>query len=281
MPAQMVRDSVCLPLAFANDFRNAKRKQVRWVSAIATIFLFFTISKISQAQEPAIPGRPVQDFEIVNPAPPEATIRFTREPQATENTVEFSRAPVVPATFVDGAPQERPKYGSTKDEDESDFPVTKELPALDRLTRRESEKDLFNRIREETRKKPGSERALFPEETPLTKETYAARQFPPTRSIVEPCYVSHGRLTFEQINFERYGYDCGFFQPAISTAVFAFDLLTMPYQYAKRPGQQFDTSAGKCLPGDPVPMLLYPPEASLTGLLGEAGVVVGLLFGIP
>jgi len=35
------------------------------------------------------------------------------------------------------------------------------------------------------------------------------------------------------------------------------------------------------LPGDPVPMLLYLPEASLTGLLGEAGVVVGLLFGIP
>ncbi len=55
----------------------------------------------------------------------------------------------------------------------------------------------------------------------------------------------------------------------------------MPYQYCKRPFQQFDTSAGKCLPGDPVPMLLYPPEPSLTGLLGEAGVGVGLLFAFP
>jgi hypothetical protein len=204
-----------------------------------------------------------------------------RDPQPNENSVEFSRAPVVPATFAGGAVQDAPKYGSRKDEDESDFPVTKELPALDRLTRRESEKDLFNRIRQETRRKPGSERALFPEETPVTKETYTARQFPPTQGIVEPCYVAHGRLIFEQTNFERYGYDFGFFQPAVSTAVFAFDLLTLPYQYSKRPFQQLETSAGKCLPGDPVPMMLYPPEASLTGLLGEFGVGVGLFFGIP
>jgi hypothetical protein len=279
----MGRDTASLRLAFGWSHENAKRKQVRArVFILLTSFFFLTISGISKAQESApIPGRPTQDPEIVQPAPEEKTIRFMREPQPKETSVEFSRAPVEPATFVNGAAQEAPKYGSKKDEDESDFPVTKELPALDRLTRRESEKDLFERIRQETRKKPGSERALFPEEPPFTKETYQARQFPFRRSIVEPCYVAHGRLIFEQTNFERYGYDFGFFQPAVSTAVFAFDLLTMPYQYSKRPFEQFDTSAGKCLPGDPVPMLLYPPEASLTGLLGEAGVVVGLLFGIP
>ena len=37
--------------------------------------------------------------------------------------------------------------------------------------------------------------------------------------------------------------------------------------------EQFDSSAGKCLPGDPTPLLLYPPEISFSGLLGEAGVI--------
>lgn len=226
----------------------------------------------------SIPGQPTIDQES---NAQQKTLLFSREAQPKEATVEFSRPPVAPAVFVDAAAQESPKYGSRKDEDDIDFPVTKELPGLERLTRRESEKELFNRIRQETRKKPASDRALFPEETPLTKETYVARQFPPARSIVEPCYVAHGRLIFEQTNFERYGYDFGFLQPAISTAVFAFDLVTAPYQYTKRPFQQYDTSAGKCLPGDPVPMLLYPPEPSLTGLLGESFVGVGLLFGIP
>src|SRR5262249_23038297 len=116
---------------------------------------------------------------------------------------------------------------------------------------------------------------------PVSKETYKPRQFPPARSIVEPAYVCHRRLTFEQPNFERYGYDLGFFQPAVSTAVFAWDLVTMPYQCCKRPAELFDTSAGKCLPGDPVPMLLYPPEFSLTGLAGEGATAVGLFFAFP
>jgi hypothetical protein len=255
------------------------------LSILALVFVSFAFARRSYAQEPSqppssLPGRPAADAEVTF-TPKEKTLRFVREPQPKEKAVEFSRAPIVPVTFVDAAAQETPRYGTAKDEDLSDFPVTKEMPALDRLTRRESEKDLFERIRQETRSRPGSERALFPEEPPLTKETYAARQFPPAHSIVEPAYVCHGRLIFEQTNFDRYGYDLGFFQPAVSTAIFAFDVLTMPYQYAKRPFEQFDSSAGRCLPGDPVPMLLYPPEASLTGLLGEAFVGTGLFFAFP
>src|SRR5262249_56128894 len=97
----------------------------------------------------------------------------------------------------------------------------------------------------------------------------------------EGAWGGKGRLIFEQPNFERYGYDFGFFQPAVSTVITMCDVFTTPYQCCKRPFQQYDTSAGKCLPGDAVPLLLYPPEPSLTGLLGEGLAGVGLLFAFP
>ena len=51
--------------------------------------------------------------------------------------------------------------------------------------------------------------------------------------------------------------------------------------FAARPCQRYDTNYGKCLPGDPVPYLLYPTELSLTGGLTEAGVIVALFYLIP
>ena len=38
----------------------------------------------------------------------------------------------------------------------------------------------------------------------------------------------------------------------------------------------YDCSAGKCLPGDPVPLLLYPPELSITGALAEGAAIAVL-----
>ena len=240
---------------------------------------------------PKVPSRKDEDKPVEFRPAPDVPATFplsaVQEPpmypsrKNENNTVEFSRAPVMAVTFTGAATQDTPKYGSRKDEFDTDFPVTKELPGLDRLTRRESEKELFNRIRQETRKRPGSERALFPEEAPIAKEKYSPRQYPVGQIKVEPAYVCHGRLIFEQPNFERYGYDFGFFQPAVSTVITMCDVFTMPYQCCKRPFQQYDTSAGKCLPGDAVPLLLYPLEPSLTGLLGEGLAGVGLLFAFP
>jgi len=235
----------------------------------------------SWKKEETVEFRPA--LEAPTPFPSVAAQEMPSAParKIVESTVEFQRAPVMPVTFTGAATQDSQKYGSRKDEYDSDFPVSKELPGLDRLTRRESEKELFNRIRQETRKRPGSERTLFPEEAPMAKEKYSPRQYSAGHITVEPAYVCHGRLIFEQPNFERYGYDLGFFQPAVSSLITMFDLATMPYQCCKRPFQQYDTSAGKCLPGDAIPMLLYPPEPSLTGLLGEGLVGVGLLFAFP
>jgi hypothetical protein len=35
------------------------------------------------------------------------------------------------------------------------------------------------------------------------------------------------------------------------------------------------------LPGDPVPLLIYPPELSLTGTVMEAGTIVALFAIFP
>lgn len=206
--------------------------------------------------------------------------------------MHFSRGPVGPTGQPETAPPpggeieqvqaEKKRYGRPrKDIDEIDAPSYGDMPGPDRLFRRESEDDWKDRVRQEERRRLGADKVEFPQEPPMPKETWTPRYYPPATAVAEPCYVPHCRIIFEQPNFERLGYDFGFFHPAVTTGVFCFDLLTMPYQYCKRPFQQYDTSAGKPLPGDDAPMLLYPVEPSLTGLFGEALMVTGIVFAFP
>jgi hypothetical protein len=99
--------------------------------------------------------------------------------------------------------------------------------------------------------------------------------------LVEPGYVCHRRLLFEQPNFERYGYDYGILQPGISLGIFWYDTLSLPYHAFSRPCRNYDCSSGKCLPGDPVPLYLYKEPFSLTGLVAQTGVVLGGFFAFP
>jgi hypothetical protein len=168
--------------------------------------------------------------------------------------------------------QMRPK------EDDLDYPVNVELPGTQRLFKRVSENAVKEEIRQEARRKPGGPRIIFPEEPPLTREPYKPRYFPQLVEVVEPSFVLHGRLYFEQVNFERHGWDLGLLQPAISLATFYKDLAFLPYHYWTRPCEHYDTSAGKCMPGDPTPLYLYPPEWSWTGVLGESATIIGGVF---
>ena len=161
------------------------------------------------------------------------------------------------------------------------FSVTTELPGPERFFRRQSESEFFERIREETKLQPGAGRVVFPESPPLTTETYQRRRFPHLVRGVEPAYVCHGRLLFEQPNFERQGWDLGILTPFANVGVYYYDLALLPYHAWTRPLEQTDCSAGKCLPGDPTPFYLYPEEFSVTGLVGEATVVTGLFFLFP
>jgi hypothetical protein len=115
----------------------------------------------------------------------------------------------------------------------------------------------------------------------LTKETYVVRSYPPAKVEIEPGYVVHRRLLFEEKNAERYGWELGAAQPFVSAAYFYRDCLFLPYKVASNIHECYETSAGKCLPGSPVPYYIYPPDFSVTGTVAELGVVTGLAFIFP
>jgi hypothetical protein len=99
--------------------------------------------------------------------------------------------------------------------------------------------------------------------------------------LVEPYYTCYGKLLFEQKNFERYGWDLCFITPFVSAAAFGVDLALLPMHLATDPLSHCECSSGYCLPGDPVPLLLYPPEITVTGSIAEAGTVLALIAIFP
>lgn len=162
-----------------------------------------------------------------------------------------------------------------------DFTVATELPGPEHFFRRESEAQFFERIRQESKGPPGSSRIIFPEEQPLTRDAYQPRCFPRITHLVEPANVCHGRLLFEQPNFERAGWDFGILTPGLNVAKYYYDLALLPYHMWTRPFEQTDCSAGKTLPGDTTPFYLYCEKFSVSGLAAEAAVVTGLFFLFP
>jgi hypothetical protein len=156
------------------------------------------------------------------------------------------------------------------DTDDIDFFVRTELPDPGELFRRDSEGMLFERIRQEARKRPGAARVVFPTEPVIGKGPYEGRHFAQMVETVEPSFVCHRRLLFEQPNFERQCWDVGAIQPGVHLLVFYYDILMLPYHIWERPCDYYECSSGKCLPGDPTPMLLYRERFSLTGLAAEA-----------
>jgi hypothetical protein len=113
---------------------------------------------------------------------------------------------------------------------------------------------------------------MFPDYPGVPKEKLVARNWPPMTEIVEPPYACYRRLYFEQINSERYGWDLGVVSPILSQGAFYFDLLALPYHAAVEPVRRYECNAGYYLPGDPVPLMLYPLEFSWSGLAAEAAV---------
>jgi hypothetical protein len=145
----------------------------------------------------------------------------------------------------------------------------------------ESEKNLNERMRQEALQRPQPERIEFPKYEPLSREPFAGRAFPLQYEVVEPAYLCYGRLYFEDLNSERYGWDLGFIQPAVSTAKFFCDTAFLPYQLASDWHRKFDSNAGYCLPGDPVPYRIYPPGLSATGGAAQIGAILILMAVFP
>lgn len=161
-------------------------------------------------------------------------------------------------------------------EEDVEFNIRATLPDPHALFQRISEAQLFEQIRQEHNKRPAPTRpAFFPEEPVVSKVPYAGRNFPRLVRRVEPGFVCHRRLFFEQPNWERQGWDLGILQPGVCLGVFYYDLLMLPSHFWTRPCEGFDCNSGKCLPGDPTPLLLYRDRWSITGLAAGIGTYVG------
>jgi hypothetical protein len=158
--------------------------------------------------------------------------------------------------------------------------ISLEPPGPERLVQLKSEKDVFEAWRQKA-KDERNERIVFPEPPVLTREPYLGRNWPGRVCYCEPNYVNYGRLMFEEVNAERYGWDLGLFGVLVSSGYFFKDLALLPYHRFTDPLRWMESSAGQCLPGDPVPYKLYPEGLSLTGAVAEAGTIVTLFAIFP
>jgi hypothetical protein len=162
------------------------------------------------------------------------------------------------------------------------YPIQLEPPDIERVAQAmQSDVALMERIRQEHRERKPMERVTFPESPVLTRDIYRGRSWDPSKLVIEPNYVIYRRMYFQQNNFERYGWDLGPITSVLSATTFLTDFLTWPYQVFSDPCRCMESNAGWCLPGDPVPLMLYPPEISLTGALAQAGVVLGIVAIFP
>jgi hypothetical protein len=220
---------------------------------------------------------PAQQSAPLPWSPGAAPARSTPAPYWTPGTsaaapVQQARFQPVPAPGVGPAPY---------DEKQAEQTIQLEPPGPDRVFRLESEDALKERWRQELQTTRPGDRQPYPDEPILTRDAYYGRNWQARTLTVEPNYLAYGRLNFEQLNFERYGWDLGPVSTALSPLTFFLDVATLPYHAATDPFRCFDSNAGYCLPGDPVPLMLYPPQLSATGALAETAVVLTLLAVFP
>ena len=85
----------------------------------------------------------------------------------------------------------------------------------------------------------------------------------------------HRRLLFEQPNFERGIWDLGILQPVANLGVFYYDMAMLPYHFYSDWRDRSESNVGKCIPGDQAPLRVPIERFSVTGAIGEVGVIIG------
>lgn len=106
--------------------------------------------------------------------------------------------------------------------------------------------------------------------------------YAPRQVLVEPTYVVHRRLHFEERNAERSGWDLGPIQALVSTGYFWRDTLLWPQSLASACVRgPWDTSAGKAGVGCPAPYYVYPLGLTITGTAAETAILTGGAFLLP
>jgi hypothetical protein len=239
----------------------------------------------ARAQDAAPDREPSRILHFTKPAktkPPAPTSAPAINASSYPMAVPPPARAVVPTSFQQPRMPAAPATGAPVDEgQEAQTLIQLSPPGPQRLFRLESESSLHERMRQEARERPAPERITFPEEPVVGLGQVVSRRFPHETMLVEPNYVCYGRLYFEEKNSERYGWDLGIIQPFLSASIFYWDLITLPYHMGTEPCRCYECSAGYCLPGDPVPYLLYPCELSLTGAIAEAATGAALFAIFP
>jgi hypothetical protein len=241
---------------------------------LAVVALLLLTGGLARAQQTSLPALPPPVPVWQPPAPAPKRLTFHKDavvPAAATTTSALRQAQYVPTPRTPFGP------GS----DQADY-LMQLIPAtFERLIRLQSEASLDEQIRQEAREKVPPERAIFPEEKPVTGTRFTDHVFVPQVALAEPPYVNYKRLYFQDLNTERYGWELGFAQVFLSPAIFFGDLALVPYRFASRPFDCVESSAGYCLPGDPVPYLIYPPHLSVTGALGETAAILAVIATFP
>jgi hypothetical protein len=94
--------------------------------------------------------------------------------------------------------------------------------------------------------------------------------------------LCHGPLYFEEVNLERYGYQCQpCLQPFVSGAHFFLTVPTLPYQMTVQPPRECIYTLGHYRPGSRVPWQRNRLPWDARAAAVQAGVTVGLVFLIP
>ena len=206
-------------------------------------------------------------------------------PASLQNRPRSAEQPALKQTAMQipgppGAPmQQLPRLNP---DEANDYLIPLEPPGLQKVFfRLDSEAALKERMRQEGRERTVPERVTFPDEPVVSDQPYTPRAFPSMCMTAEPNYVMYSRLFFEERNSERYGWDLGPIGPVVSAGKFYWDLAFFPYHLATMPFRRFDSNAGQCLPGDPVPLRIYPPQLSVPGTALEAVAEVSNIACFP
>jgi len=222
----------------------------------------------AQTPTPVAPAEPYPSLPSTPPVPVPARLTAAqRQPDGRRD----QPAPLLPGAGLPPEPWEQPSYA-----------IQLEVPPIQRVAISvESDAQLKERIRQENRGHKNLERIIFPVDPVISTETYNGRKWYPMRLEVAPYYVCHGRLRVQQLNFGRDGWDLGILSPFLSAGKFFYDCALFPYHLAMEPCRCFEYNTGWCLPGDPVPLLLYPLELSATGFVAEVGTILTLVAVFP
>ncbi len=234
--------------------------------------------------QPLSPILPPPEIPSIPPAPRKIPVPVNvpvQEKKAAPRPRSAYSAPSYVPTIVPAQDEEPVPEGKLLD-DTKQYQILLDSPSLEAIfSHLDSEKMFEERMNQQSKQSTSPSVVRFPNRPVLSKVAFVKHPLPQQYMVAEPNYVVHQRLYFEEKNSERYGWDLGYMQPVISLLNFYKDVVFLPHNFMSYPSRRFETSAGQCLPGDPVPYIFYPPELTLTGAIAEGALAVGLVAILP